>query len=675
MCKFNIFWIFALVCLLPFPVIANEKPDAFELLDKFAVTQEKFRSFIAKVEYSQISGDNSSSKKRVMKSTAEIRVGGKKANIRQHVWGDISPERYIPEDKEYYASRLWDGKDYYSYSKAKVVDEFSKGTVFVVKDAKTDLIQDAKNEQHSQHISILRSFPDSGTKGYLAQDIERVDKIIRKGSSVFVRDRMEKIGDSDCYVIEAKTKRGNYKLWLDPSHGYNIARAEMKRGEGDETGYGVVRRKLKQDTSIATCVRNVRFEKIGDLWIAVEADLDLNMVYSKKSHYAHTGHYKITEIVFNPDHDALGSFVQDDIINRAKVVLTDGKNNVTVPIRYTWQDGELIANVDKLIMKQIDEEVESLLKEKVKSKSDPKAITSEPKPKSLIQPAVLTVSELQDKYRAAQNNQLISFIAKGESTIEYVGVSGSSSRAEKTSSQFCYDGDRFSHRAYIWGDAVPREEACYKSFLWDGQSSYVYSKGNESYMNKVYIRKYIAGKQRAISTEYKGAPLMGICSGDYDQIDSILSKARSISVSDKKDMIAGSECYVIEADTDRGNYKVWIDPKHGYNIAQVEIQREKGDLFNHKERVKKSMSFSLKNVRFEKISGVWIPMEADMQLVQDGQGEVIKWHHKRVEMVLNPDFKALGSFVPDDIPNGTPVSSRDFRGSYIWENGKPVVKR
>jgi len=47
MCKYIIITI---ASLMPLQVIATEHPTVSELLDKFAATQEKLRSFIAKAE-------------------------------------------------------------------------------------------------------------------------------------------------------------------------------------------------------------------------------------------------------------------------------------------------------------------------------------------------------------------------------------------------------------------------------------------------------------------------------------------------------------------------------------------------------------------------------------------------------------------------------------------------
>ena len=165
---------------------------------------------------------------------------------------------------------------------------------------------------------------------------------------------------------------------------------------------------------------------------------------------------------------------------------------------------------------------------------------------------------------------------------------------------------------------------------------------------------------------------MGICGGDYDRIDSILRKADNISLRQKTERVGNSQCYVIDAVTKRGKYMVWIDPEHGYNIAKIELQKRKGDLIGSSERVKIGMLFLLENVRFEKTDDVWVPVEADMKQYQDDRISIIKWHHKRTKMTLNPDHDALGSFVADDISDGTTVKVLGYPRIYEWQNGNTV---
>ncbi len=51
----------------------------------------------------------------------------------------------------------------------------------------------------------------------------------------------------------------------------------------------------------------------------------------------------------------------------------------------------------------------------------------------------------------------------------------------------------------------------------------------------------------------------------------------------------------------------------------------------------------------------------------------IKQHNKLIEIVVNPDHNALGSFERDDIKNGAMVYLRGMPGTtYTWQDGKVV---
>ena len=90
------------------------------------------------------------------------------------------------------------------------------------------------------------------------------------------------------------------------------------------------------------------------------------------------------------------------------------------------------------------------------------------------------------------------------------------------------------------------------------------------------------------------------------------------------------------------------------------------------------MSTYLRNVRFEKIDGMWVPMEADYgfdrRLVK-GDFEKEDHHIKRTEFILNPDHEALGSFETDFIRYGASIHLIGTPGIlYIWQDGKVVDK-
>ena len=111
---------------------------------------------------------------------------------------------------------------------------------------------------------------------------------------------------------------------------------------------------------------------------------------------------------------------------------------------------------------------------------------------------------------------------------------------------------------------------------------------------------------------------------------------------------------MIYAKTDSGRISLWIDPAHGYNVARAESRGTQGNLYYGRPLTRgQVVSSRIEHIRFEKTDDVWVPVEADMKQYQDDRISIIKWHHKRTKMTLNPDHNALGSFVPDDIPEGT----------------------
>lgn len=464
-------------------------------------------------------------------------------------------------------------------------------------------------------------------------------------------------------MLKADTKYGQYKIWLDPEHGFHPAQVLHKGGEGDYSG----RHLMAKGETAREYLKNVRFEKVGDVWVPMEADSRSDLRGTQGIHSTEDFHYKRTKITLNPDHDKLGSFDdplknpgQDPELKNGSRVMIEN-----VPAIYTWQDGELIPNVDKAFIDQLDKMAAEIMADKGSSDT-----------KSKLTPASVTASDLLGKYAATQD-KLRSFIAKGESLIDSVNKARQSSRTKSERCRFSFDGTRVSHRSTFWdGLLTTKEKPGYKSFLWDGKRFVEFNKSREPKYSRVFVKQNDLGKNEKIATEYKGAALLGFLAGDNKRIDSILSKVDTISLRNEKDKIGETDCFVIDAVTKRGKYTVWIDPEHGYNIAKVDIRRSQGDLVNSPLPLKASMSFSLDNVRFEQIDAVWVPMEADMEQAGDNGTKTTKWHHKRTEMFLNPDHDVLGSFLANDIPDGVKVirPGRFDRTAYVWQNGKAVVE-
>ncbi len=312
-------------------------PSVTELMDKYAQNQNKVRSFTSRAETSSIgvySWENF--RKRKVWSSSEVRFDGSdRGAIRKRVWGNVGVGgAFIQKGQAYYKCRLWDGKDFYQYDRAR-----GAGRLYLTREANSSG-RDKRGKAAGMN-TMLGAFADRVCAGVYSRDKDRIDIILGQADTVSVQDKMDTVGGSKCYVINADTKFGKYTIWIDPQHGYNVAKAIVSKQAGDwMTGHGIAKNKQ----ALSFILENVRFEKIDDVWVSMEADTETKDTLASGKFSAGKGHFKRTEFIPNPDHDALGSFLPDDIQNGAKVRIVD------VDGRYTWQDGQVVGENGGVIM-------------------------------------------------------------------------------------------------------------------------------------------------------------------------------------------------------------------------------------------------------------------------------------------------------------------------------------
>ncbi len=329
--------IIAATFLLPLQVAAGEHPTAFELLDKFAETQDKLKSFILKYEdeysgRSKISFMPGREKPRILNGgyVGEVRSDGHKHYNREKGWGKVRPD--LPQSKELvesdprYLSHLWDGENQYQYMRSNKRAE--NDILFLVlkghKRARGDWIIETQRSR-----GLFGYFEDTFAKA--PDDFERIDVELRQAHSISVQQQMEQVSGSKCYVINAKTKNGRHKIWIDPEHSHNIAKAEIfRKWQGPDIH-------KPEEISLFTYLRNVRFKMVDDVWVTVEADYGSNWKLIKQGYLKEDHHHKIIDFILNPDHAALGSFGLDYIRNGTGVSIIGIKGT-----QYTWQDGKVV---------------------------------------------------------------------------------------------------------------------------------------------------------------------------------------------------------------------------------------------------------------------------------------------------------------------------------------------
>jgi len=189
--------------------------------------------------------------------------------------------------------------------------------------------------------------------GFMGSGTERLDNVLRNAKNISVRRQTQKVGDSECFVLEADTKCGQYIIWLDSEHGYHPAQIFHKASEGD---YSFTHLLGEGDTAKAY-LKNVRFEQIEGVWVPMEADSHSDLRNAQGHFSKDDYHYKRTKIILNPDHDKLGSF-DDPLENPSND--PELKNGTRVrlnnlPIEYTWQDGKVVdANGRKVDLEKLN---------------------------------------------------------------------------------------------------------------------------------------------------------------------------------------------------------------------------------------------------------------------------------------------------------------------------------
>jgi len=197
----------------------------------------------------------------------------------------------------------------------------------------------------------------------------------------------------------------------------------------------------------------------------------------------------------------------------------------------------------------------------------------------------------------------------------------------------------------------------------------------KEYLKRVRVSTTERHKRSTYFT-YTGVPFLGIRYGGYERIDAVLRQADCIAVRDKLEHVGFASCYVIDAKAKSGDYTVWIDPKHGYNIVKADIHVGPNDSFGRRKfGDQDSESLSIRVIRFEKINGAWIPMEADLyntsnRKIRSSVRNTI--HHTITQIILDPDHEALDSFIPE-IENGTEIRDLESRARYTWQDGKKFV--
>lgn len=328
----------------------------------------------------------------------------------------------------------------------------------------------------------------------------------------------------------------------------------------------------------------------------------------------------------------------------------------------------------------------------------------------LLQITTLCIAQLQQTTaleligRCEKSQQLsMRHITRSETLVEYRSSEEvNKTRWTKYATEVRYDGERYDVIENKWRDLenkdapTPLKSSFGYRQLWDGKTLIDgwYFKENkvEGLISNRLTMLHEKDSDNGNLPYTYGAPFIGIFTGDLKRATTILKEADKLNLRKDMEVVNGSSCFVIEVESENGKYTVWIDPKHGYNIAKAEAHKT-GDHLAYGERMGTQVppkmiasenrprprllnhSFSMDNVQFEKVDGVWAPVEGEFKLTIEYEGWTSseKRHHKRTHIDIDPDFEAVGAFKVD-IPDGTRIEMPESPGvRYEWQGGRLVA--
>ncbi len=290
------------------------------------------------------------------------------------------------------------------------------------------------------------------------------------------------------------------------------------------------------------------------------------------------------------------------------------------------------------------------------------------------------------------------FVIKSETLVDGTDTAyGSDSSRVRVVSEFRKDGPRIdlaSEEIWLQLPAPERTESeeeprkYTRRVIWDG-NRYVEAGGKWAFISEEERRKDIC-EARADQTGF----LHGILPGDDEPLKTILTRNSAIELRPQTERVNGADCHVLDTVTPHGRYRLWIAPEYGYHITKVEASKSGDDIaggrplssYGNPERLPGykgtfpakplEIILSLDVVEFRKFGDVWIPTKGTYRRTKrhiDGRIITATKECRVTHVDLDPDFQAVGAFVPD-IPDGTTVTvDGDERTAYRWSNGKPVA--
>ena len=185
--------------------------------------------------------------------------------------------------------------------------------------------------------------------------------LLGESNNLGLNDKQESVNGVPCYVLEATTKYGRVTAWIAPEEGYNALKWVFERSRDDlfdDTPLSARWPELQGATLVFECVEMQEVNDVNNVFVHKSSRFTDTVNFTNGTKSSDQSEYAVSDIQLNPDFEALGAF---------KIDLPDGIRVFVMEfpgVRYIWQNGKIVPDVDGPTFKEIDKMVDEIKKEK-----------------------------------------------------------------------------------------------------------------------------------------------------------------------------------------------------------------------------------------------------------------------------------------------------------------------
>jgi len=216
---------------------------------------------------------------------------------------------------------------------------------------------------------------------------EHFAKLLLESETLRLRPEMEKVDGFDCYVVEGDTPFYYHTVWIDPQNGY-LHRKIICEG-------------YQKNSNLTYKIPGIVKAGIEVTDVNIEYFEGIPVVTKAKRHFFHErtdgttldaiSQEKMSNFVWNPDFESMGAFKMDKVPDGTRVAYWANDLDKT-GVKFHWQGGRIVPNVDEEALEQIDRITEELMAEG----EVPAGLATDKKTEAGPNKASATVDELQD---------------------------------------------------------------------------------------------------------------------------------------------------------------------------------------------------------------------------------------------------------------------------------------